>query len=195
MGKRDKPMNYQRNLKRLLLGCLLFLLVISLITIKIQRDTVDLLRDEVNTLVETNKQPQALKQVNETLEVCSTSTFKSYMDYRAITAKNSKQYELQQYATTNVIGLRMIDDYIMVAMTSQYGNVGDTLEIDFANTSIKVIIGDIKDAGHDDCQSTRDSSIIEFIVDANVLNEEVKRLGNLEPIFNGSIREIRVLHD
>lgn len=174
---------------------LAFITIISLVSVNMLIATIETLQSDINTYQQVNRLPQALKQVKETLEVCSTSTFKSYMDYRAITAKNSKQYELQQYATTNVIGLRMIDDYIMVAMTSQYGNVGDTLEIDFANTSIKVIIGDIKDAGHDDCQSTRDSSIIEFIVDTDVLNDEVQRLGNLEPIFNGSIREIRVLHD
>ncbi len=54
-------MNYQRNLKRLALACLLFLLVISIIAIEIQANTIDLLEDEVNTYQEVINQQSALK--------------------------------------------------------------------------------------------------------------------------------------
>ena len=91
--ERDKPMNYQRNL---LLACLLFLLALSLITIKIQRDTIDLLLPDVYTY-QTDIEP--LEALNEPLEPICKGTFKSFMPYRAIT--NSKQYELQLATTVS----------------------------------------------------------------------------------------------
>lgn len=54
-------MNYQRNLKRLALACLLFLLVISIVAIKIQADTVRLLQKEVYALSKANERQQDLK--------------------------------------------------------------------------------------------------------------------------------------
>lgn len=183
-------MKYDKYFKRLGLIGLLFLLVISLITIKLQRDTIDMLVDELLIEDVIYSQPQALNQAT----LCSTSSFKSWMPYQAITAINSKQYELQQIAyTETTYGLRMIEKYHMIAVTSQFGNVGDLVEVHTDEVSFYAIIGDIKDAGHDDCQSLRDGSIIEFIVDNEQLNSDIRRLGNLNHIFSGEVEMINNL--
>ncbi len=130
----------------------------------------------------------------EHVSVCSTSTFKSWMPYQAITYRNSKQWELQQIAYTEfTYGIRKIDDYFMVAVTSQYGNVGDVLEIEFEEVTIYAIVGDQKDSGHDDCQSLRDGSVVEFIVDNNMLHGDIRKSGNLNSIFTGMITKINNL--
>lgn len=128
------------------------------------------------------------------LEVCSTNTFKSYMGYEAITDTTSKQWELQQEAETeSSYGLRMLNDYFMIAVTSRYGQVGDVLEIDFQGGSMLAIIGDIKSDGHDSCQSTRDGSVVEFIIDSEKLHPTIRKLGDLNVLFKGSIKTIHNL--
>lgn len=123
----------------------------------------------------------------ESLEVCSTSSFKSYMDYRMITDITSAQWQLQQLAVT-VDGHRMIDDYILVAMASTYGTVGDKLEITMeSGTVIKVMLGDIK-AGTS-CEHS-DTSMIEFIVDVNYMDPLINVLGNYDIKYPGKITRI-----
>ena len=122
-------------------------------------------------------------------EICSSSNFKSWMDYRSITSKSSKQYQLQQKAITdNNYGFRMIDGYLLVAMGQQYGSVGKKYIIQFENgTVINAMIGDIK---HQGCTSS-DGSMIEFIIDKEVLPEFIKKSGDFNRIFGGSIVSIR----
>lgn len=123
------------------------------------------------------------------IEICSSSTFKSWMDYTAITSKSSKQYHLQQEAITEKnYGFRMIDGYLLVAMGPQYGPVGRKYIIQFADRSvINAMIGDIK---HQGCTSS-DESMIEFIVDSTILPASVKRSGSFNQLFSGSITMIR----
>lgn len=177
----------------LLLNCILvFLLIGTIVAERYSRNVAQELLDEVNTLYQYKQATTSLKSGNkEELEVCSTGEFKSFMPYRAITDKSSKQFELQQYATTeNAYGLRMLDDYFMVAVTSQYGEVGDLLEIELESGWLLAIVGDIKSAGHDDCKSFQDNSVIEFIIDNNRLNEEIKYHGDLNILFKGEIKRI-----
>ena len=183
-------MKYTKHFKRLALIGLLFLLAISLITIKLQRDTIDMLVDELLVEDVIIMQPQALNQAT----LCATSSFKSWMPYQAINAKNSKQYELQQIAyTESKYGLRMIDSYFLIAVTSQFGNVGDLVEVHTSDMSFYAIIGDIKDAGHDDCQSLIDTSVVEFIVDNDTLHDSIRVSGNLNSIFSGEVEMINNL--
>lgn len=121
--------------------------------------------------------------------VCSTSSFKSWMDYRAITSIGSAQFKLQLKATTDpYYGFRMIDGYIAVAMGSQYGPVGTKYIIEFEDGKvIQAIIGDIKHLG---CQS-KDGSMLEFIIDSKSIPILQKTSGNFNSVFNGSISMIR----
>ncbi|MHC1735224.1 MAG: hypothetical protein AB9921_06080 [Erysipelotrichaceae bacterium] len=128
-------------------------------------------------------------QEPETREICSTSTFKSWMDYRAITSRSSKQYQYQLEATTDKnYGFRMIDGNILVAMGPQYGPVGSKYIIQFEDGKvINAMIGDIK---HQGCTSS-DGSMIEFIVDSKVLPKSIKSSGDFNQLFNGSIAMIK----
>lgn len=120
---------------------------------------------------------------------CSTtSTFKSYMDYRKITNRSSKQYALQQEAYTGKDGLRYVDDRIMVAMAGR--SVGDILDITLEDgTVLEVIIGDIK--GNTKCAHS-DGSILEFIVDTRVMDPYVKKMGSYNSVYRGVIKNIRL---
>ena len=133
----------------------------------------------------------------ETLEVCSTSTFKSWMDYRYITSVSSDQYALQQLAETGEHGIRMYDGYMLVAMGNHYANntIGKKFEIEFTGGDVlKVMVGDIKADQHTDdknCISVHDKAIIEFIVDADVMNGDAKYHGDFNWLFTGSIKSIK----
>jgi hypothetical protein len=121
--------------------------------------------------------------------VCSTNTFKSWMSFRAITSPSSRQYKLQRIAKTNAItGQRTVGDYIMVAMSGEYGPVGNKYIITFLDESaIKVIIGDIK---HEGCTSSGDNSMIEFIVDPKLIPKSIRTSGNYNLIYKGKIVSI-----
>lgn len=122
------------------------------------------------------------------MPVCSTNTFKSYMDYRKITAKSTTQWRLQQTSTTNEQGLRMLNGRYLVAMSKTYGKAGDWIVI-IVNERIQIdaIIGDIK-AGTD-CTHP-DGSMLEFIVDVSQLQSKVRISGNVNHLFTGSITAI-----
>ena len=122
-------------------------------------------------------------------EICSTGTFKSWMDHDAITDESSKQWKLKQIATTDKnYGFRMVDGYILVAMGPQYGPIGSKYIIQFEDGKvINAMIGDIK---HQGCTSD-DGSMIEFIVDSKVMPKFLKSAGNFNQLFSGSITMIR----
>lgn len=154
-------------------------------------DSVRALQVENKELVDTNEALVILLNNEEPVEreICSTSTFKSWMDYRAITDSSSKQWQLQQSATTDpYYGMRLYGEYVMVAMGPQYGPVGTKYLIQFQDRSvIKAIVSDIK---HQGCTSA-DSSMIEFLIDKEVLPGFIKTSGNFNSVFNGSIILIR----
>jgi len=131
-------------------------------------------------------------EVTKTVEICSANTFKSWMDYNAITDETSDQWKLQQDAVTDKnYGFRMIDGYILVAMGAEYGPVGTKYLIEFEDGKvINAMIGDIK---HEGCTSSADGSMIEFIVDQDVLPVSIMKSGNFNDLFNGSITEIRLI--
>lgn len=128
-----------------------------------------------------------LVKTKTALRVCSTNTFKSFMDYRMITDTTSKQWSLQKQAYTQN-GFRQIDKYTLVAISSMYGNVGDTLTITFEdNQVLEIIIGDIK--ANTDCEHP-DGSMIEFIVDTETMDPGIRNSGNYNDLFKGSIKSI-----
>lgn len=146
--------------------------------------TVTTLQEEIAAIKST---PQYIYR-----DVCSISTFKSYMDYLKITNRSSTQWKLQQVATTEPnYGMRMIDGkYIMVAMSAQYGPVGTKYLISFdSGKSINAIIGDIK---QDYCMSD-DGSLLEIIVDVNKVPRSIIKSGNFDSVFTGSIVSIMAI--
>lgn len=133
------------------------------------------------------------------------TSFKTYMDYRAITDKTSAQYKLQQEAYTDDKGIRLYQDYYIVAMGTYYTDkVGDTFKITLeSGNSFNVIVGDIKADSHTDSYNMYSpiynangelisANILEFIVDIDAISNQVKKLGTLSVYdeFKGNIVKI-----
>ena len=123
--------------------------------------------------------------------------FKTYMDYRKITDKTSKQWELQEQAWTEGRGFRKIGEHFLVAVGTFYADeVGKELLIEFEDgQQIKAIVGDIKQDRHTDSTNRYvpiNGNIVEFIVDVEKLDPEVIRRGDVSWLgLNGKIKSIR----
>ena len=117
----------------------------------------------------------------------TTSTFKSWMDYRKIT--RHIQYDLQQRATTNSDGVRVYEGRIMVAMANYTAGTRLTLHLS-SGVVLPVIIGDVK--ANTNCAHP-DGSILEFIVDRDTLHHRSKLMGNVNELYAGTIE--RIYHD
>lgn len=130
-----------------------------------------------------------------TMELPDKNAKKTYMDYREIKRLGSRQLELQQKAWTDEQGFRRIHDYYMVAMGTYYGTVGDKFIITLSRGSkIKAIMGDIKANQHTDEKNQyhlKDGSIVEFIIDKEVINEKIIRSGDCSHIIGFGIESIR----
>lgn len=128
----------------------------------------------------------------EQVEVCDpTATWKSWMPYQAITYQPSDQYQqlqLHGIATDHYYGFITLDGYLMVAMGEMYGPIGTKYLISFSGgTSVDVIIAEFK---HEGCTSSRDGSMIEFLVDTEKIPESIKKSGNFNDLFAGTITEM-----
>lgn len=120
-----------------------------------------------------------------------------YMDYTAITAVDTPQYELQQWAYTNELGIREYDGCYCVAMSERYGDVGQKLRVttDLGNV-YNVVIADIK--GYDSVDgwyhTTYDGRInlIEFVVDTYWLDSFAVEMGDcgVIPEIGGNVVSI-----
>lgn len=124
-----------------------------------------------------------------------SGSFKSYMDYKTITSRSSKQYKIQELAYTDNYGLRRFDIYFIVATGSYYGDVGDLLKIELDTGEYFLAIkGDMKADIHTDKnnQIAHDGSVVEFIVDSSKLDKMAKRMGNISYIsgFEGCVVNI-----
>ena len=110
--------------------------------------------------------------------ICNSST-KTWMCYKKVTNKRSKQYSLlnsDECYTDPVTGLRMIGDRICIAMGTGYvgeeNPIGTKVNLVMASCYVvKCIIGDIKANAHTD--ETRryqkfDGSVAEMIIDSSI---------------------------
>lgn len=129
----------------------------------------------------------------------ATGRFKTYMDYRTITNKATKQWELQQESTTDELGFRIHNDRYMVAVGSYYAKeVGVELRITLENGKTFVaVVGDLKKDRHTDTRNQfvpSNGNIVEFIVDTHKISPEARRLGDISPLgFEGRIVKIEVV--
>lgn len=115
----------------------------------------------------------------------STSGFKSYMDYRTITSKNSKQYKLQsQYAVTGDYGIRMVNGRYCVAVGSHFtSDIGQYFDLILTNgTVIPCVLADQKADRHTDSNNIitmHNGCMSEFVVDSMSLNSLVRAHGDI----------------
>lgn len=138
------------------------------------------------------------------------SSFKTYMDYRTITNKQSPQYVfIKKWGWSDNNGfmrangekdLGIPDDYYMIALGSYYGTeIGTKYRIttDTGNVFYGVLC-DQKDDAHTNSthQYASNNDIVEFIVDTRVLNRTVKVMGsaNVYMPLNGNIATIEEIN-
>lgn len=134
-------------------------------------------------------------------DVPSNSGFKSFMDYRCITATGSKQYELQHVlAYTGKYGIRQIDGRYCVAIGSYFTTeIGTYFDLVLENgTIIPCVLGDAKadqDTDSSNIITEHNGCLSEFIVDTPSLYSEAKRMGNVSYCntnWNSPVAKIRV---
>ena len=135
------------------------------------------------------------------MEVPATNTGKkTWMSYKAITNKSSRQWALQKLAHTNEFGIREVNGMYIVAMGTYYSDhVGAMFNITLANgNSFPVVIGDVKDNKHTDKKNQhRNGNIVEFIVDKNAMSSQAKFSGDMSNTpgakLNGKITGIEYI--
>jgi hypothetical protein len=158
-----------------------------------------------------NKEQETVIELEEAYsdyDTPSNDSFKSYMDYRTITDKTSEQYKLQQeQAYTEWHGIRMVDDRYCVAVGSYYTTtIGQKIDVILENGNvIPCIVADLKKDIHTDSTNRQNpnGSIVEFIVDCDVLNQKIQKSGDISyfekvfgtNLFSGEIDIIRVYED
>lgn len=146
------------------------------------------------TDVQPNKELYAYNSLELPTE--ATGEFKTYMDFRKITNKSSKQWNLQQLATTNNEGFRVFNGKYLVAVGTYYAaEVGKELRITLDDGSVfYAMVGDIKMDIHTDTNNQyipKNGNIVEFIVDVEKLDPLTKKLGNISNSgFEGEIAMI-----
>ena len=96
-------------------------------------------------------------------------TYNTYMGWQKIKSKTSNQVRLRNAAGQNFDenGYGIINGRYVVATTSTYGDVGDYIDVKYADgRTLRAIIGEIKSFG--DSNSNKyghDKNVIEFVVD------------------------------
>lgn len=123
-------------------------------------------------------------------------SFKTYMDYKKITDKSSKQWHLQQLAYTDSEGFRKFNDSYLVAVGTYYADeVGKEFRVTLDSGIVfHAMVGDIKQDIHTDANNqyvTMNGNIMEFIVDVDKLDELTRKLGDVSNSgLEGSIIKI-----
>lgn len=124
------------------------------------------------------------------IDVCNHSSTKTYMDYRAITNKKSKQYQfIHANMTVDERGYLVDNEgYIGVALGSYFGEIGTkyifTLD---TGKQIKVVKVEAKADNHtiNGCYQKWDGSVIEFVIDSNAFEKSSNGY-----VYNGNFNNI-----
>ena len=122
--------------------------------------------------------------------------FKTFMDYRTITAPSSIQYAMQQEAQTNELGIRTWNGYPMVAVGTYFADkcgylVTVVLE---GGHAFDAVVGDIKADIHTDesHRVTLYGNAVEFIVDGDHIPDICWQTGDMS--YASEQYSGRVLH-
>ena len=148
---------------------------------------------------------------SEEIGVCSIGKAKTYMDYRAVTARDSRQYwYIYNFMTVDEETGFLYDEdgFIGVALGSYYGVIGDryyfTLDSGVVLPLVKVEEKADVDTDYSGCYHTDDGSVIEFVIDKNIANSYfgyyengLVLSGNYNnyELFRGSIASVEKVSD
>ena len=115
-------------------------------------------------------------------ELTSNSSFKSYMDGSKITDRTSKAYELKETLKVEN-GLYKDGDFIAIAISNHYGNVGDRFKITLSSGNVfyAIMCDTKKEHELNEKKEHPDTSLIEFIIDIDEAKKHYKQC-----IINGS---------
>ena len=104
---------------------------------------------------------------------CSTSSTKTYEDYRMITSVGSAQYQyIHNHCTVDEKTGFLIDEegFMGVAMGYAFGEIGSRYYIELdTGITIPVVKVDAKASEHapNGCSAASDASVIEFVIDTD----------------------------
>ena len=139
---------------------------------RLDKDLIKKAEDEAKAKAKENFE-QEWTLLNEEMELPKDTegTTKTYMNYKSVTAKGSRQYALlnsKKAYTQN--GFRMYDDCYCVALGSYYSKlIGTKFEIELSTgVKLKCILGDQKSDRHTDENhqyAVKNKDIVEFIID------------------------------
>ena len=115
--------------------------------------------------------------------------FKSWMSYKAITNKSSKQYKLQQIASTGYAGIRTVNNRYCVAIGTAFdASIGTYIDLILEDGFvIPCIVADIKSPKHTDANNVftitgktkKTICCTEFVIDLEKLNLDAMESGNI----------------
>ena len=124
---------------------------------------------------------------------------KSYMDYRAITDETSNQYKLQSssHTYTNKQGLRMSNDRYCIALGSYYTTqIGQYVDVELENGKIiRAVLADCKADTDTDTNNqihNTDGSVLEFVVDTDILDSNVQYHGDISFINDWDSKVVNI---
>lgn len=131
------------------------------------------------------------------------SSFKTYMSYKCITDRSSPQYKLQQKSSskTDENGLRYTKingkKFIHIALGSYYGTtIGTKYRITLSTgKTFYGILADQKANAHTNSThqyTVRNGDVIEFIIDNNKLNKNIRFMGDVSAVkkYSGKVKKI-----
>ena len=149
--------------------------------------------------------------VSEEISVCASGRAKTYMDYRATTARNSRQYQFihNNLTVDETTGFLYDEDgFIAAALGSFYGEIGDRFYFTLDSGVVLPIVKSEEKADVDTdssgCYHLGDNSVIEFVIDKNYAMEYFGRLSNNyvlngnynnHELFNGNIVKVERVTD
>ena len=115
--------------------------------------------------------------------------FKSWMSYKAITNISSKQYKLQQIASTGYAGIRTVNNRYCVAIGTAFdASIGTYIDLILEDGFvIPCIVADIKNPKHTDANNVftitgktkKTICCTEFVIDPDKLNLDAMESGNI----------------
>lgn len=166
-----------------------------------KEEVIEETKEEIqqDTKEETIEIEQPIVQPQPTPQPAPRSWFKSYMDWRNITSVTSNQYKLQQTAYTAANGLRMVDDCYCIAIGTGWGfGVGTKILVHLSTgVVLNCIVADIKADHETDANNIYhllgDGSVIEFVIDKDILPERPKIMGDISHLsdeFKGDVLNI-----
>ncbi len=142
--------------------------------------------------------------------VCSPSSTKTYMDYRAITARGSRQYQYiraHMKVDESTGFLYDEDGFIGVALGSYYGVIGDRYYFTLSNGNVLPLVKiEEKADAHtiNGCAHGSDGSVIEFVIHRDYARNSFALSGNglissgnynNNPLFRGQIVKVEKVTD